>query len=78
MDEKEKIKDKTKRLIYYLAIKGKISNNPLHILEELKEMSKEEMKILEEKKKILSELISEEKETGYLRKLVEHYRKNSL
>ena len=71
MDREEEIKDKTKRLVYYLITQKNDKRTPLEILNELHSMASIEVDELFEKRKILKKIIEEEIETQHLQKLVE-------
>ena len=74
MESRDEIKDKTKRLVYYLITQKNHKETPIQILKDLFEMTENDLNILSEKKVILSELITEELETNELQKLINHFR----
>ncbi len=74
MESPNEIKDKTKRLVYYLATEKLSDESPLKILRDLREMSENEMRVLSQKKEILNEIINEELENLHLEKLVKEFK----
>ncbi len=77
MNKKEDIKDKTRRLVYYLITQKGRKESPLQILQELKEMTENDLINLSLKKEILNELINEESEHQLLKRLIEKNKKQA-